>query len=96
LPQNASVFGYPEGEIKQDTQSVIEYTVHDTIITTKTLFWLTSLPDNGIRLKGPAELLQSVRGYYTKTANVLTDSRKGYLLWNKVLYDELNNDSEHR
>lgn len=77
-------FGYPVGEIKQDTQSVTEYTVPDAIITTKTLFWLTSLPDNGIRLKGPKRLTESVREYYSHTANVLNDSRKGYLLWNKT------------
>lgn len=76
-------FGYPEGPIKQDTQSITEYTVPDAVITTKTLFWLTSLPDNGIRLKGPKELTESVREYYSRTANILTDARKGFILWNK-------------
>lgn len=76
-------FGNPDGEIKQDTQYLTEYTVTDTTITTKDLFWLASLPDNGVRLKSSQELIQSVKRYYSHIANVLTDARKRYLLWNK-------------
>ena len=77
-------FGNPSGAVIQDTQYITEYTVPNAIITPKTLFWLTSLPDNGIRLKGPDKLIQSVRTYYAKTENILTDSRKRYLLWNAL------------
>ena len=77
-------FGNPGGEIKQDTQYLTEYTVADTTITTKDLFWITSLPDNGVRLKGPKQLLQSVRDHYARTAEILTDARKRYLVWNKL------------
>ena len=77
-------FGNPSGAVIQDTQYITEYTVPNAVITPKTLFWLTSLPDNGIRLKGPDKLIQSVRTYYAKTENILTDSRKRYLLWNAL------------
>lgn len=62
-------FGHPDGAVVKDARC---RTMH-AAITSKTLFWLSQMPDFGIRLKWLQPLLEVVNGYYNKVAWIPTD-----------------------
>lgn len=57
-------FGPPNGPVKKDSKCRITYTVHSAVVTSETLFWLSQIPNHGIRILGPAPLKDAIKTYY--------------------------------
>ncbi len=68
-------FGSPDGAVEKDARCRSTYKVQDAEITAETLLWLSQVPGNGIRIAGPEELRSAVRDYYSKTVDILMDTR---------------------
>ena len=57
--------------VLKDGQHKLTYTVRQAVITPETLFWLSSIPDQGIRIIGPGELSAAVETYYEKLSGTI-------------------------
>lgn len=69
-------FGAPDGPVVKDARCRTTYNVNRATITSETLFWLSQVPDHGIRLEGPGPLRAVVEAYY---ANLSKDLLKPLL-----------------
>ena len=50
---------------------MLKYTVRQAVITPETLFWLSSISDQGIRIICPGELRGAVGMYYEKMSRTI-------------------------
>ena len=64
-------FGAPDGPVFKDGHHMLTYTVRQAVITPETLFWLSSISDQGIRIIGPGELRAAVEMYYEKMSRTI-------------------------
>ena len=65
-------FGPPCKPVAVNSRHKATYSVSETVITTKTLFWLSGIEDYGIRLKGSNKLVESVQEYYSNLSSTIT------------------------
>ena len=68
-------FGLPDGPVVKDARCRTTYTVAQAQVTSETLFWLSQIPEHGIRIAGPEPLVEAVRTYYTATAGSLLNPK---------------------
>ena len=64
-------FGPPDGVLLKDGHHMLIYAVRQTVITPETLFWLSSISDQGVRIMGPGELRGAVGMYYEKMSGTI-------------------------
>lgn len=57
--------------VLKDGHHKLTYTVRQAVITPETLFWLSSISDQGIRIIGPGELRGAVGMYYEKMSGTI-------------------------
>ncbi len=69
-------FGPPNGPVLKDKRGKTVYSVNNATITTETLFWLSQIPDCGVRVVGPDEVTEKIKEYYQKLSNTLLDTQK--------------------
>lgn len=65
-------FGTPCGPVVKDKRCRTIYPVPHVIITTEDLFWLSQIPEYGVRIVGPSAAVEAVNGYYAKLSATLT------------------------
>ena len=64
-------FGPPDGPVVKDVRCRTTYSLQRLTVTSETLFWLSQVPECGIRLIGPAVLTSAVEGYYANLSKTL-------------------------
>lgn len=64
-------FGAPEGPVIKDARCRTTYAVRRAVVTSEDLFWLSGIPDYGIRLVGPGPLVEAVGTYYQRVSSSL-------------------------
>lgn len=64
-------FGPPNGVVTKDVRGRTTYSVQQATVTSETLFWLSQVPDYGVRIKGPEGLVAAIKDYYANLPDVL-------------------------
>lgn len=64
-------FGVPDGPVVKDARCRTIYPVRQVTVSSETLFWLSQVPDYGIRIMGPEKLTEAVRDYYAHLSTTL-------------------------
>ena len=67
-------FGEPDGQVVKDARFRTTYNVKSIQLTSEDLFWLSQVPDYGVRIVGPAAAVEAVRTYYANVSGALLDS----------------------
>lgn len=65
-------FGPPDGPVGKDGRCRTTYNLLRAQVTSETLFWLSQIPEQGIRILGPEPLREAVCGYYHNIAGTIT------------------------
>lgn len=61
-------FGAPDGLVVKDVRCRTTYAVQEAEISSETLFWLSQVPEYGIRIIGPEPLVEVVQDYYQRVS----------------------------
>lgn len=64
-------FGAPDGPVVKDARCRTAYPVRQAAVTSETLYWLSQIPDYGIRILGPGGLTEAIKDYYAGVSNAL-------------------------
>lgn len=65
-------FGAPDGPVVKDARCRTTYSVQQVTVTPETIYWLSQVPDHGIRIVGPEALTDAVHTYYGRVTSTLT------------------------
>ena len=68
-------FGMPDEPVKKNHSGHATFALHEVDILPDTLAWLAQIPGNGIRIKGPKDLVEAVRSHCAKEINTLFSLR---------------------
>lgn len=68
-------FGPPSAPLTKDPRCRVIYTLEMADISSETLFWLASVPEQGIRIQGPQEAANAVQDFLSSLGSTLTDAR---------------------
>lgn len=67
-------FGSPDAGIDKDNRGRTTYSIQNAVITSEDLFWLSQIPEHGIRIAAPETLRDSVKAYYERASSALLNS----------------------